>query len=129
MVARVPLPVVRHGSGAPTTKLTHYPRRWGLANAGDGAICWATMLKYEAIIRLGCFLGIFAVMAAWEGIASRRERSVPRWRRWPNNLSVAILDTVVTRIVAPTGAVGFALLAEAKGWGLFAALTWPAALE
>jgi sterol desaturase/sphingolipid hydroxylase (fatty acid hydroxylase superfamily) len=31
---------------------------------------------------------------------------------------VAFLDTVVTRIIAPTGAVGFAMFAEAHGWGL-----------
>jgi sterol desaturase/sphingolipid hydroxylase (fatty acid hydroxylase superfamily) len=32
---------------------------------------------------------------------------------------VAFLDTVVTRIIAPAGAVGVAMLAAAHGWGLF----------
>jgi sterol desaturase/sphingolipid hydroxylase (fatty acid hydroxylase superfamily) len=40
-----------------------------------------------------------------------------------------MLDTVVTRIVAPSGAVGFALFAEARGWGLFNRLTLDAWLE
>jgi sterol desaturase/sphingolipid hydroxylase (fatty acid hydroxylase superfamily) len=39
---------------------------------------------------------------------------------------VAVLDTVLTRIVAPSGAVGFALLAETRGWGLFNLVVLPA---
>jgi sterol desaturase/sphingolipid hydroxylase (fatty acid hydroxylase superfamily) len=42
---------------------------------------------------------------------------------------VALLDTVLVRIIAPTGAVGFALLAEGRGWGLFNLIAWPAWLE
>jgi sterol desaturase/sphingolipid hydroxylase (fatty acid hydroxylase superfamily) len=42
---------------------------------------------------------------------------------------VAVLDTVLGRIVAPTGAVGFALLAEERGWGLFNRAAWPVWLE
>ena len=39
------------------------------------------------------------------------------------------MDTVLTRVVAPSGAVGFALLSEARGWGLFNAVVWPIWLE
>jgi len=42
---------------------------------------------------------------------------------------VAALDTLVGRVVAPTGAAGFALFAEAHGLGLFHHLGWPAWLE
>jgi len=42
---------------------------------------------------------------------------------------VAVLDTVLGRIVAPTGAVGFALFAEERGWGLFNMVALPAWLE
>src|SRR5207249_4294090 len=45
--------------------------------------------------------------------------SVPRLRRWPSNVGVVLVDTILARIVAPTGAVGFAIFAEARGWGLF----------
>jgi sterol desaturase/sphingolipid hydroxylase (fatty acid hydroxylase superfamily) len=38
---------------------------------------------------------------------------------------VAFLDTAVTRIVAPAGAVGFALLAQPRGWGLFNSVSLP----
>jgi len=42
---------------------------------------------------------------------------------------VAVLDTALGRIVAPTGAVGFALFAEERGWGLFNLAALPAWLE
>ena len=42
---------------------------------------------------------------------------------------MAVLDTVLGRIVAPTGAVGFALFAEERGWGLFNMVALPAWLE
>lgn len=45
--------------------------------------------------------------------------------RWPGNLGVVVLDTVLVRILFPTTAVGLALLAEAKGFGLFN--VWPVA--
>jgi sterol desaturase/sphingolipid hydroxylase (fatty acid hydroxylase superfamily) len=38
---------------------------------------------------------------------------------------VSLLDTVVTRIAAPAGAVGFALWAESRGWGLFNTVALP----
>jgi len=40
-----------------------------------------------------------------------------------------MIDTVMTRIVAPTGAVGFALFAEAHGLGLFNVVAMPAWVE
>ena len=40
-----------------------------------------------------------------------------------------MLDTVLTRIAAPSGAVGFAILAEVRHWGLFNTLAWPPWLE
>src|SRR6266853_4398232 len=40
-----------------------------------------------------------------------------------------MLDTVLGRIVAPTGAVGLALFAEERGWGLFNMVALPVWLE
>jgi len=42
---------------------------------------------------------------------------------------VAVLDTALGRIAAPTGAVGFALFAEERGWGLFNMVALPVWLE
>ena len=83
------------------------------------------ILSKERIIRLGCFLTVFGLMALWESIGPKRERSFPRRRRWPNNLGVTFLDTLATRILAPAGAVGFGLFAESRGWGLFHMLKLP----
>lgn len=65
---------------------------------------------HEAIIRLAAFGGIFAAMAVWEILGPRRETTVGRALRWPNNLGLVVLNTVLVRILFPTTAVGMALL-------------------
>lgn len=75
------------------------------------------MFTTEPLIRLGVFLGVFALMALWEVLAPRRSQTVGRWTRWPNNLGVLVVDTIVIRI--PAAAVGAALLAAEHRWGLF----------
>ena len=82
-------------------------------------------MQSEPVIRLGFSLGVFGIMALWENLAPRRHRSRSRQERWPANLGVSLLDGLVARIVAPGGAVGFALLAESRGWGLFNFVAWP----
>lgn len=77
------------------------------------------LLAFEPIIRLAAFAGVFATMAAWEFIAPRRRQSVGRTWRWPNNLGVVVVNTLVVRILFPTAAVGLALIAEARGFGFF----------
>lgn len=89
----------------------------------------ADVLRHEPALRLGAFLGIFALMAAWEWLGPRRDQTASRWRRWPSNFGVAVVDTLLARLVAPAGAVGFALLAEARGWGALHHVAWPDAVE
>jgi len=84
------------------------------------------LLASEPAIRLGVFLGLFAALALWEAVAPRRRRSHGRGLRWPNNLGIVVVDTVALRILFPTAAVGMALLAEQRGWGLMNALAAPA---
>ena len=69
-------------------------------------------------IRLGAFLGIFAVMALWEVAAPRRARRFTRLQRWPSNIGIVVLNTLVLRVAFPTAAIAMALLAEERGWGL-----------
>jgi sterol desaturase/sphingolipid hydroxylase (fatty acid hydroxylase superfamily) len=83
------------------------------------------MFSEEAYIRLAAFGGIFAVMAVWELIAPRRKQALGRGVRWPGNLGIVALDTLLVRLLFPTTAVGLALVAEAQGWGLFNVLSWP----
>jgi sterol desaturase/sphingolipid hydroxylase (fatty acid hydroxylase superfamily) len=84
------------------------------------------LFAYEPVIRLGAFAGVLAAMALWELLAPRRRQSVGRGRRWPSNLGILMLDTLLVRLVFATAAVGMALLAEMRGWGLFQALEAPA---
>lgn len=72
----------------------------------------------EDAIRLGFFFGILALMGVWEWLAPRRVLSTSKSRRWRANLSIVLLDTVAVRLLVPTTAVGMALLAQQRGWGL-----------
>ena len=78
-----------------------------------------TLLANEPILRPGIFLAVFAVMAGWEVLAPRRMRMVSRWLRWPSNLALVALNTVLLRVLMPTAAVGFALFGETQAWGIF----------
>ena len=84
---------------------------------------------YEATIRLGFFLGIFALMATWEVLAPRRVRLLTRLQRWSSNLGLVVLNTVLLRLLFPAAAVGLALSVNAQGWGLLNALAWPFWIE
>ncbi|MBA3666727.1 MAG: sterol desaturase family protein [Sphingomonas sp.] len=75
-------------------------------------------LAAEPLIRLGVFAAALAFLMAWELLAPRRQLTVGRWRRWPGNAGVVAIDTLLVRILFPTAAVGLALIADAKGWGL-----------
>jgi sterol desaturase/sphingolipid hydroxylase (fatty acid hydroxylase superfamily) len=84
------------------------------------------ILAYEPLIRLTAFGAVFAVMAIWEVIGPRRKQAIGRYWRWPNNLGVVVLDTLLVRILFPTTGIGLALLAEARGFGLFNVIAIPA---
>jgi len=76
------------------------------------------LLGNEVAIRLIFFTAIFAFMASWEVLAPRRTGQVKRRLRWPSNLGIVIINTLLLRIVMPTTAVGLALAGETAGWGL-----------
>ena len=83
------------------------------------------LLSYELLVRLGTGGGVLAAVAIWELIGPRRPQSIPRRWRWPNNLGVVAVDALLVRILVPTTAVGVALVAEARGLGLFNAIALP----
>ena len=84
-----------------------------------------TLLAHEPLIRLSVFAGVLALMALWEWLSPRRHQEIGRVRRWPSNLGIIALNTVVVRLVFPLATVGMALLTEAHGWGLFRAIEAP----
>jgi sterol desaturase/sphingolipid hydroxylase (fatty acid hydroxylase superfamily) len=79
----------------------------------------------EPWIRLGVSAAVFAGMAGWEVVAPRRPQAIGRWARWPNNLGVVIIDTILLRLLFPAAAVGAALGGEEQGWGLLNNLPLP----
>jgi sterol desaturase/sphingolipid hydroxylase (fatty acid hydroxylase superfamily) len=76
------------------------------------------ILTHEVGIRLSFFFGIFAAVALWEVLAPRRVLMLSRGVRWSSNLGLVVLNSVVLRLLFPAAAVGVAVLAEQRGWGL-----------
>ncbi len=83
------------------------------------------LLAHEPPIRLGFFLGVLALMAGWELVAPRRPLAVGRGRRWPSNLGIVAINTLLLRLVFPAAAVSLAVAGERHGWGLFNAFPVP----
>ena len=86
------------------------------------------LVAHEPVIRLSAFAGVFAVMVLWEVLAPRRARVVPRLARWPSNLGLVALNTLLMRLILPTTAVAVALAVEAQGIGLLHVLNLPSGL-
>ena len=82
-------------------------------------------VDYEFALRLGVFLAVFAALACWEHIAPARTPRLPRSRRWQANLGLALISTLLVRLVIPGSAIALALMAAAEGWGLFNRLPLP----
>jgi sterol desaturase/sphingolipid hydroxylase (fatty acid hydroxylase superfamily) len=75
-------------------------------------------ITIEAAIRLTAFGVFFAAFALWEIFAPRRGLNVGRWRRWPGNFGILVVDILTVRALVPTAAVGASLFASGNGWGL-----------
>ncbi len=76
------------------------------------------LLAHEPALRLSAFLGVFALMALAEALAPRRRRDFSRLQRWPANLGIVVIDTLLLRLVFPTAAVGVAMITAARGFGV-----------
>jgi sterol desaturase/sphingolipid hydroxylase (fatty acid hydroxylase superfamily) len=83
------------------------------------------ILNNQQTIRLSAFIGIFTLMALWEVAAPRRQRLIPRLRRWSANLGIAALNTLFLWLLFPAAAVAMAAFATTQGWGLLNYLAWP----
>jgi len=79
----------------------------------------------EVTIQVGAALGVFGVMALWELLAPRRAWRVGRAPRWPSNLGILLLDAALVRLLFPVAAVGMAVIAAQRGWGLLNITPWP----
>lgn len=84
-------------------------------------------LANVGVLRFTVFAGVVVVMILWERARPRRRRVVPRSRRtrWPANFGIAVLNGALAGALIPLGAVGVAMLAAQRGWGLFNLLAVP----
>jgi sterol desaturase/sphingolipid hydroxylase (fatty acid hydroxylase superfamily) len=64
-------------------------------------------------------------MALWEKLAPRRHLTGTQPWRWLSNVGIAVLNTVLLRLVFPTAAVGSAVVARENGWGLLNTIDLP----
>lgn len=87
------------------------------------------IVQSEALWRLSAFFGVFVVIALGECAAPRRVLALPRRARWPGNLGMVALNTVLVRALVPTALVGVALTAQAHGQGGLNIVTWPVWVE
>jgi len=76
------------------------------------------IVNKEAFIRISCFFWIFFIVALSEILSPRRTLTVSKTKRWLTNLGIVVLNTLVMRFTFPILAVGLAITAGEKGWGI-----------
>jgi sterol desaturase/sphingolipid hydroxylase (fatty acid hydroxylase superfamily) len=83
------------------------------------------VLEYDLPVRLGFFVGAFALMALWEWLAPRRAPGAAVQIRRGNNIALAVLNLVLVRVLFPMAGVGLAVFVGQRGAGLFNMLPVP----
>ena len=86
------------------------------------------VLANETAIRLGFFVGMLALIGAWEIVAPRRTLTLSKAQRWPGNLGLVALNTVLLRLIFPLAGAGIAAFCAENGWGMFNHFQVPAIL-
>jgi len=76
------------------------------------------VMAHEPAIRIGFFVGVFALVALWELLAPQRALTASKSLRWASNLGLVTLNTLLLRLMFPLAAVGMAAFSAANGWGL-----------
>lgn len=79
---------------------------------------WKSSMSSEIKIRLGCFFGVFTLLAIWEILASRRMLTTSKKSRWLSNLVLLSLNPISVHLVFPLLPVSMSILAEERHWGL-----------
>ncbi len=86
-------------------------------------------MEATALWRISIALGLLLLLLVAERRWPRRQES-SQWRlRWTANLGLSLGSTVLVRGLLGAGAMGAAVLAQSKEWGVFAVLLLPEALE
>jgi sterol desaturase/sphingolipid hydroxylase (fatty acid hydroxylase superfamily) len=77
------------------------------------------IINNEPAIRFGFFIGIFLAVALGELAAPRRHLTTSKTSRWFANIGIVVINTAAVRFLFPVAAVGMAVIATQKNWGLF----------
>jgi len=82
----------------------------------------------DSVIRLTAFIAVFVVMAMAELLLPRRSLSFG-YRRWPANLGIVLVNSLLVRLLPFAGASAAAIWAGTHQFGLFNLIHWPVAVE
>ncbi len=83
----------------------------------------------DIALRGGIFLGVLVALLVLEAVIRGPNPAPMRTRRWPGNVGLILLGTVLGRLLLPAGVVGAAAWAQARGYGLLNQFEWPPWLE
>jgi sterol desaturase/sphingolipid hydroxylase (fatty acid hydroxylase superfamily) len=73
------------------------------------------LLENEPLIRIAAFATCFGAFALLEVVQPRRRLRLDRLIRWPANLALTLLNTLLIRMLFPLAAVGFAATLDEPG--------------
>jgi sterol desaturase/sphingolipid hydroxylase (fatty acid hydroxylase superfamily) len=76
------------------------------------------ILNQVSAIRLGAAALVMLIIAVWELAAPEQPLQLSKGMRWLNNLGLALINTLVIRLIFPLAAVAAAIWAQAQGYGL-----------
>jgi sterol desaturase/sphingolipid hydroxylase (fatty acid hydroxylase superfamily) len=86
------------------------------------------LVAHEGALRLGAFASVLLLLAALQWRWPKRGDG-QRSRRQLTNLALAVIDSLMLRLLFPVLAVGLAIVVDARDGGLFGVLEWPGWLE
>lgn len=89
----------------------------------------AALASSDIALRGGIFLGVLLVLLVLEALLRGPNPPPMRMRRWPGNLGLVLVGTLLGRLLLPLGVVGAAAWAQAGGFGLLHQVAWPRWLE
>lgn len=87
------------------------------------------ILENENTLRMAVFFGVLITMMVWEAAFPRKIRTQTRVKRWLTNIGLVISYGVVLRVLFPVMAVGVAIFAHTKGWGVLNLVDLPVWVE
>jgi sterol desaturase/sphingolipid hydroxylase (fatty acid hydroxylase superfamily) len=84
------------------------------------------LLRHQSEIHGGVFYGAIILVVVWELVSARRPLTQSLTVRWLGNICIALINVALARWAIPMAAIGAALIAEDRGWGLLNTVTLPA---